>query len=212
MAEGDAGARSKTRIGAANIDKILDAALAAFSRDGLRGARIEEIAGAAEMSKTNLLYYFRTKEQLYGAVLTRTLDIWLRPLRDLDEVLDPATALTAYIHAKLDYSRRYPEASRLFALEIIQGAPVLGPVLRGGLHDLVEEKSALIRKWIAAGKLRPIDPHHLLFAVWATTQHYADFAPQILSLSGRDLSDEAFFEETREAVTGILLRGLLADR
>ncbi|MFY8150888.1 MAG: TetR family transcriptional regulator, partial [Hyphomicrobiales bacterium] len=82
MAEGDAGARSKTRIGAANIDKILDAALAAFARDGLRGARIEEIAGAAEMSKTNLLYYFRTKEQLYSAVLTRTLDIWLRPLRD----------------------------------------------------------------------------------------------------------------------------------
>lgn len=210
MAEGDAGARSKTRIGAANIDKILDAALAAFARDGLRGARIEEIAGAAEMSKTNLLYYFRTKEQLYSAVLTRTLDIWLRPLRDLDESLDPATALTAYIDAKLDYSRRYPEASRLFALEIIQGAPVLGPVLQGGLHALVEEKSALIRKWITAGKLRPIDPLHLLFAVWATTQHYADFASQIRSLSGRDLSDDAFFAETREAVTGILLRGMLA--
>ncbi|MFN8828584.1 MAG: HTH-type transcriptional regulator RutR [Labrys sp. (in: a-proteobacteria)] len=210
MAEGDAGARSKTRIGAANIDKILDAALAAFARDGLRGARIEEIAGAAEMSKTNLLYYFRTKEQLYSAVLTRTLDIWLRPLRDLDESLDPATALTAYIDAKLDYSRRYPEASRLFALEIIQGAPVLGPVLQGGLHALVEEKSELIRKWIAAGKLRPIDPLHLLFAVWATTQHYADFASQIRSLSGRDLSDDAFFAETREAVTGILLRGMLA--
>jgi TetR/AcrR family transcriptional regulator len=210
MGDGDIGGRSKTRIGAANVDRILDAGLAAFSRDGLRGARIEEIATAAEMSKTNLLYYFRTKEALYAAVLTRTLDIWLQPLRDLDEAGGPATALAAYIEAKLDYSRRYPEASRLFALEIMQGAPVLSNVLKTDLATLVEAKILVLGRWIGEGRLRPVDPYHLIFMIWATTQHYADFATQIRTLTGKDLSDDAFFDQARSALVETILRGALA--
>ena len=210
MADGEGQAvRSKTRIGAANVDRILDAALQAFAQHGLRGARIDEIADAAGMSKTNLLYYFRTKNALYEAVLTRTLDIWLTPLRELDAARDPAAALGAYIEQKLDYSRRYPEASRLFAMEVMQGAPVLFHVLETDLAALVDEKIVIIRDWIAKGRLIAIEPHHVLFMIWATTQHYADFASQIRTLTGKDLSDDAFFASARAAVAKTILNGLL---
>src|SRR5688572_16149146 len=113
--------RPKSRIGEVNAERILDAGLLIFSRHGYSGARIDQIADAAEMSKPNLLYYFRTKEELYRAVLRRTLDMWLKPLRELDPKKDPREALGHYIDQKLAYSRKHPVASRLFAIEIMQG-------------------------------------------------------------------------------------------
>jgi TetR/AcrR family transcriptional regulator len=117
--------KPKSRIGEVNVERILDAGLAVFARHGYSGARIDQIAETADMSKPNLLYYFRTKEELYRAVLTRTLDMWLKPLRELDPARSPREALGHYIDQKLAYSRGHPAASRLFAIEIMQGAPHL---------------------------------------------------------------------------------------
>jgi len=206
---GDPEPARKTRAGEANVERILDAALDLFAAYGLRGARIDQIAAAAGLSKPNLLYYFRTKEALYTAVLRRTLEMWLEPLRELDAKADPREALSAYIAGKLDASRSHPAASRLFAMEMLQGAPHLDEALRGPLLDLVEAKSRIIEDWIHAGRLKPVDPRHLLFAIWATTQHYADFAPQIEALTGARLDDDAFFEATRTALTQILIEGVL---
>ncbi|HEV2557355.1 MAG TPA: HTH-type transcriptional regulator RutR [Microvirga sp.] len=199
----------KTRAGEANAERILDAALEVFAAYGFRGARIDQIAAAAGLSKPNLLYYFRTKEELYTAVLRRTLEMWLGPLRELDAASNPREALTAYIERKLDYSRSHPVASRLFAMEMLQGAPHLDPALKTELADIVEAKSRIIEGWVLAGRLKPVDPKHLIFAIWATTQHYADFSAQITALTSRSLADEAFYDETLATLTRILLDGVL---
>jgi TetR/AcrR family transcriptional regulator len=202
-------ARSTTRAGEANIERILDAALDVFAAYGFRGARIDQIAAAAGLSKPNLLYYFRTKDALYTAVLRRTLEMWLEPLRELDSRSDPRAALSAYIARKLAYSRSHPTASRLFAMEMLQGAPLLQQALAGPLADLVEAKSRTIEGWITQGRLAPVDPKHLIFAIWATTQHYADFATQIQAITGGSLADEAFYETTRTMLERILLDGVM---
>ncbi|HEY7750614.1 MAG TPA: TetR family transcriptional regulator C-terminal domain-containing protein [Aestuariivirgaceae bacterium] len=201
--------KPKSRIGEVNVERILDAGLAVFARHGYSGARIDQIAETADMSKPNLLYYFRTKEELYRAVLTRTLDMWLKPLRELDPARSPREALGHYIDQKLAYSRGHPAASRLFAIEIMQGAPHLSRVLSTELASLIETKKATIRKWIAEGRLANIDPYHLLFAIWAATQHYADFDAQIQTLTGKTLADDEFFEATKLAVKRIILDGLV---
>jgi TetR/AcrR family transcriptional regulator len=201
--------RATTRAGEANIERILDAALDVFAAYGLRGARIDQIAAAAGLSKPNLLYYFRTKEALYTAVLRRTLEMWLDPLRELDARSEPRAALAAYIARKLAYSRSHPAASRLFAMEMLQGAPLLRQALTGPLADLVEAKSRTIEGWIREGRLAPVDPKHLIFAIWATTQHYADFSSQIEAITGRGLADEAFYESTRTMLERILLDGAM---
>jgi TetR/AcrR family transcriptional regulator len=201
--------RSKTRIGGENIEKILDAGLVVFSRFGLHGARIDQIADAAGMSKPNLLYYFRTKSDLYIAVLTRTLDMWLDPLREINADADPHDALANYMARKIAYSRSHPEASRLFAIEIIQGAPMLQATLKNELAPLVAAKVAILKRWIAEGKLEAIEPLHLLFQIWATTQHYADFASQIEALTGRTLDDPAFFASAQTNILKTILTGVL---
>ena len=203
--------RKRTRIQAANEARILDAALEVFSTYGYRGATVDQIAGGAGMTKPNLLYYFRRKQDIYLAVLNRTLEMWLQPLEHLDAEGDPAAEITAYIDRKLELSRDNPEASRLFAMEIMQGSPILGPVLTGRLKKLVDEKAAVLKAWIDAGRLAPVDPYHLIFMVWATTQHYADFETQIRAVLGTKATRPAHFDTAKRTLEQVFLRGIIGD-
>ena len=195
---------AKTRIQSENQDLILKAALDVFSTYGFRGATVDQIAMKCGLSKPNLLYYFRRKEDLYAAVLEQTLTQWLAPLRMLDVSNDPIAELTRYIEAKLDMSFANPAASKLFANEILHGAPHVAKYLKGPLKDLVEAKSAVLRQWISEGKIRSVDPRHFIFAIWAITQHYADFSVQVEALLKPAEKPAAI----KAAVVEILLRGL----
>ena len=169
----------KTRIQQKNRATILDAALEVFSANGFRGSTLDQIASAAGLSKPNLLYYFAGKEAIHAELLTSLLDTWLDPLRAMDAGGDPIEEITAYVQRKLQMSRTYPRESRLFANEIVQGAPRMIDQITGPLKTLVDEKAAVIRGWSSAGKIATLDPHHLIFSIWATTQHYADFEVQV---------------------------------
>lgn len=200
---------NRTRIRARNEDRILDAALEVFADCGFKGATIDQIATRAGLSKPNLLYYFRRKKDLYLAVLERTLDMWLEPLSAIRADGDPAEEIRAYINRKLEISKLRPTASRMFANEMIQGAPLLKTVLQGSLRRIVDDKAAVIRGWAKAGRIADVDPYHLIFVIWAVTQHYADFASQVEAVVGGSLSDPKFFRETEAAIDHILLRGIL---
>lgn len=189
-------------------DAVLQAALGLFSRFGLHGTSVDQVAARAGVSKSNLLYYFATKEELYICVLRDLLEVWLAPLREFSAEQDPQQAIADYIRRKLVVSRDSPDASRLFCLEMIQGAPLLRDELDRELRGIVERKSAVIRDWIAAGRLAQVDPEHLIFMIWATTQHYADFAVQVQALTGKTLADPAFFEQTVANVQAVVLRGV----
>ncbi len=193
-----------TRIQARNKELILDAALDIFSAFGFRGATVDQIAAKSEMSKPNLLYYFRRKEDIYVALLEHTLSDWLEPLRELNPSGDPLNELSRYISAKMQMSDASPKASRLFANEILHGAPMIEKFLKGPLRQLVNEKAQVIQSWIAQGKLASVDPYHLIFAIWAVTQHYADFSVQVDAVLGRREDAKA----AQKAVLEILLRGL----
>ena len=206
------GAVKKTgkRVQAVNAKKeaILAAALDAFSQFGIHGTRLEQVADLAGVSKTNLLYYYPSKEALYVAVLQQILTIWLAPLRAFREDISPLVAIREYIRLKLEVSRDYPQASRLFCLEMLQGAPLLMGELTGDLKTLVDEKSAIVSGWVQSGKLAPVDPQHLIFMIWATTQHYADFATQIEAVTGGTLRDETFFQQTVDNVQRMIIEGI----
>lgn len=174
----------RTRIQERNRAAILEAALDVFSEAGYRGATLDRIAKAAGLSKPNLLYYFPNKESIHGALLAGMLDLWLDPLRELDEDGEPIEEIVGYVLRKLDMAQEFPRESRLFANEIVQGAPRIMPTITGPLKELVDQKALLIRGWAAAGRIAPVDPHHLIFSIWATTQHYADFDVQVRGILG----------------------------
>ena len=189
--------RAPTRIQKKNRAAILEAALNVFSANGFRGATVDQIAAEAGLSKPNLLYYFPSKIEMHNALLAQLMDTWLDPLRDLNAEGDPLTEIMDYVRRKLQMSRDFPRESRLFANEIVQGAPRIHDALNHDLKTLVDEKTIVLEKWMEAGKIARVHPYHLLFSVWSLTQHYADFDVQVRAiLGGEDPYDgaEAFIE------------------
>ena len=198
----------RTRIQGINRGIILDAALEVFSTYGFRGSTIDQIAEKAGMSKPNLLYYFPRKEDIYVTVLENTLEDWLTPFRDIDPAGDPIEELKKYILNKMKLSAQRPESSRLFANEILHGAPAIQDFLKSNLKRLVDEKAGVIKEWIAQGKLAPVDPYHLIFMIWAITQHYADFDVQVRAVLPEETNRNGFFDDAAESVLAILLNGI----
>jgi TetR/AcrR family transcriptional regulator len=202
-------ARPQTRIQREKQDVILEAALDVFSREGFRGATIDQIAEAAGMSKPNLLYYFPRKEEIYKRLMTSMLDVWLQPLREIDSVGDPIPELRSYIRRKLEMSRDFPRQSRLFANEMLQGAPRVLDVLATDLKQLVDDKAKIIEGWMAEGKIVRTDPYHLIFSIWATTQHYADFDVQVRAVLGKDRGGDGRFEDAARYLENLFMHGLI---
>ena len=197
----------KGGIRQSNEANILRAAEQVFARAGFAGARMADIAAAAGVPQANVHYYFNGKRALYRAVLDNILRLWLAETDAVMEGAEPRDAIERYVRAKMRFSRIYPDASRVFANEIIHDAPEIGDYLRTGLRDLVAAKSRIIEGWVAARRMAPVEPRHLFFLIWSSTQTYADFDSQIRAVLGVPaLSDEAYAEAT-EQVVAFVLRG-----
>ncbi|GHA22681.1 TetR family transcriptional regulator [Devosia pacifica] len=207
--EGRGRGRPLTRIQKEKQQVILEAALEVFSVYGFRGSTIDQIAEVAGMSKPNLLYYFPKKEDIHRRLIRTLLDNWLAPLRQIDEDGDPVPEIRSYIRRKIEMSRDYPRESRLFANEMLQGAPHIIDMIELDLKNLVNEKARVLSGWMDAGKIVRTDPYHLIFSIWATTQHYADFDVQVRAVLGRDRGGEGRFEDAAAYLEKLFMQGLI---
>src|SRR5271156_716397 len=194
----------KSSIREVNERAILASAESVFAERGYSGATMSMIAARAGSPKANVHYYFPTKQRLYRAVIERVLNAWLDAAASFDTSGDPVEALTAYIGAKMDLAREMPLSSQIWASEIMRGAPVIQDFLDTALTDWVRSREAVVRRWIAEGKLRPIEPKFLFYMIWATTQHYANAAHEVATLEGGALA-EAAFEQAKRQVIGTVL-------
>lgn len=196
------------QIRQANESAILRAAERVFARAGFEGATMADIAEDAGLPKANLHYYFGSKRDLYRAVLDAVLHDWLSPLDAITPEADPADALGSYIRLKMALSAERPDASRVFANELLHGAPVAGQALQTGLRAMVVDKARVIDGWIAAGRMAPVDSTHLFFTIWAATQTYADFDVQVRAVlsQGAPLTTADQQRATQHVLT-MVLRG-----
>jgi len=196
--------KTETRIQKKNQSAILVAGLKVFSQFGFRGSTLDQIAAESGLSKPNILYYFASKDAIYEALLAQLLTDWLQPIHDINPDGDPVEEILGYAMHKMTMSRLYPRESRLYVNEIIQGAPRIGDALSGDLREVVANFASLINKWADAGLIRAINPNHLIFSIWAMTQHYADFDVQVQAVLG----DGDHFPDAEKYLEDILRRML----
>jgi len=197
----------KGQIRQTNEAVILTAAERVFAGAGFGGATMAAIAEAACLPKANLHYYFGSKQALYRAVLARTLEDWLVPTHGITPDADPRAAIEAYIRDKMALSVQRPHASKVFANELLHGAPVLKSLLCTELRELVLAKAAVIDGWISAGHMAPVDSVHLFFTIWAATQTYADFDVQVSAVLGHPELTTQDYARATEHVVSLILRG-----
>jgi TetR/AcrR family transcriptional regulator len=191
-----------------NSLQILDAAQAEFVLHGFKGTSMQSIADRAELPKANIHYYFKNKAKLYQAVLEEIMFAWNVVLEDMDQESDPAEVLSKFIHTKMQLSYTNPNGSKIFAMEIIQGAPHLIEHIRTDMRDWFKQKALVIQSWIDQGKMRNVNPMHLIFMIWSTTQHYADFNTQVLEVMNRREYDDEEIASITEFLTSMILKGL----
>ena len=198
----------RTDIRRENERAILEAAEKVFAEAGFGGATMQLIADMAGLPKANLHYYFATKEDLYRRVVRRIFEIWLDAASSFDDAPGPVEGIGAYIDAKMDISRTHPHGSKVWASEVMHGAPVIQDYLETTLRAWTEGRITVIQRWIDEEKMQPVNPRHLLYMLWATTQHYADFGHQIQTLNGgKPLSDKQW-REAKASVKEMVLRGI----
>ncbi|MFN6924068.1 MAG: TetR/AcrR family transcriptional regulator [Tabrizicola sp.] len=198
----------RTDIRRENERAILEAAEKVFAEAGFGGATMQLIADMAGLPKANLHYYFATKEDLYRRVVSRIFEIWLDAASSFDDAPGPVEGIGAYIDAKMDISRTHPHGSKVWASEVMHGAPVIQDYLETTLRDWTESRIAVIQRWIDEGKMAPVNPRHLLYMLWATTQHYADFGHQVQTLNGGKPLTDAQWNEAKASVKNMVLRGI----
>jgi TetR/AcrR family transcriptional regulator len=198
---------SQGQIRQSNERVILAAAESIFARAGFGGATMAAIAQASGLPKANLHYYFGSKEALYREVLARILRDWLAPTHGITLDADPRTALEQYIRAKMALSAQRPDGSKVFANELLHGAPVVNELLSTELRKLVQGKAAVVQAWVDAGRMAPVDGMHLFFTIWAATQTYADFDVQVTAVLGRKNLSPKEHARATEHVVSLILRG-----
>lgn len=191
-----------------NEQRILSAAEKVFAEAGFGGATMQLIADMAGLPKANLHYYFPTKEALYREVVQNIFNIWLHAADSFDKAPGPVEGIGAYIDAKMEISRRHPDGSKVWASEVMHGAPVIQDYLETTLRDWTAGRAALIQRWIDEGKMAPVNPDHLLYMLWATTQHYADFGHQIETLNGGKPLTDTQWQAAKASVKDMILRGI----
>jgi TetR/AcrR family transcriptional regulator len=196
------------RIRKQNEKLILAAAEKEFAACGFKGASMREIAARANLPKANIHYYFKNKLGLYLAVLSDIIDLWDGTLSNLTANDDAAKSLAQYLRKKIAFSRDHPLASRIFASEVISGGPNLGSYFTEGYQEWFRSRTSVFEQWQQQGKLDAnINPSHLIFLLWSSTQHYADFALQASSALGKETLDEEDYEQAITTLTHIILKG-----
>lgn len=190
-----------------NEEVILKAAEQEFVLHGFKGTSIQAIADRAGLPKANIHYYFKNKNNLYRSVLEYITQLWNEVLSNISADDDPAAVLHEFIRTKVELSYTHPRASKLFAMEIIQGAPHIREYIRTDMRQWVRSKTKVFDEWIEAGKMDPVDPVHLIFMIWSTTQHYADFETQVLTLMNRAEYESEDIERITNFLSRVILKG-----
>ena len=199
---------AKAHIRAENERLILEAGERIFAQHGFRGGTMQMIADQAGLPKANLHYYFDSKEKLYRCVVEKIFEIWLQAASSFENSDEPKEALKLYIYEKMQISRRHPYGSKVWANEVMQGAPIIQDFLETQLRSWTDGRIESIQAWIAAGKIRSVEPRWVMYMIWATTQHYADFGHQIETLNADAPLSEAQWEAASETVFEVIWNGL----
>lgn len=190
-----------------NLTNIVEAAEEEFVQHGYRGTSIQAIADRAQIPKANVHYYFKSKSNLYIAVLDNLIHMWNNFFDEITEKDEPAVVLDEFIRKKVELSYTHPRASKLFAMEIIQGAPHLKDYIRTEMRQWVRRKAAIIDTWIEQGRMKKVDSMQLIFLIWSSTQHYADFDTQVLTIMNRAEYEPDMIEDISDFLSQVILRG-----
>ncbi len=145
--------------------EILKSAAAAFRRRGYYGASVDEIARALNMTKGNLYYYFRDKEEILFSCHEYALDLLLKMLKKVEGSSHPPQeklrrVIVSFVHMMIDELRGTALTMDVQALSAARRGRVIRKRDRfdHGIRRIIGEG-------IRTGVFRRADPKLVTFAI-----------------------------------------------
>jgi AcrR family transcriptional regulator len=207
--------RSKGRDSEASRNTILAAALAEFAGHGLAGARMDAIAATAGVNKALLYYYFRSKDELYAAVLDEFFQrLQGRIARALDSGATAGERILLYARAHFDSVSESRYYARLFQGEMSAGredSPDLSRIVERYIRPISLRIFGVLQEGISAGEFRGIDPAQFVPTMVASIVSYF-VSPIVRRLRSGDLYAPEALKQRRAAVLDFIAAALFADR
>jgi AcrR family transcriptional regulator len=196
--------------------KIIAAATTVFAREGFKGARMQQIAQAADVNQALLHYHFGSKEKLYQEVLFRFFSGILEKLAHHFASPDaPEAALRDFINVYMDIMQTNPDLPRLMVSEIMAGAVHMRAIADRILSETGITPPALIipfiEKSVAQGLIRPVDPAQTVISVIGMCLIFFVAKPLIYHIWGQPSDDKEFLQKRKEAIIDLILYGLLKE-
>lgn len=198
--------------------RIFSAAITVFAEHGLAGARMEQIAGEAQTTKRMVVYYFKTKEQLYQAVLQY---VYSR-IRETEQQLGlenqpPVEALVQLVKWSVRYHAEHADFMRIICMENMQRGKWL--LASGDLKRLNKSALSLLEHILHRGQAQGIfqleiearDVHRLIssFSFYQVSNFYS-FNSLYLDGPLPDIDDEALITHHSELAVKAILRFVIA--
>jgi TetR/AcrR family transcriptional regulator len=203
--------RTQKRDRDVTVPAILAAAEIEFARNGFAAARTESIAARANVVKGLIFHYFKSKEGLYEAVLVRAYQPVTEALdKSLDENLNATDALLSFVERLLAAMTENPLWPAIFMLESIQGGGE--HVRKLGIPSFFNRVEALLKKGIASGEFREMDPGHGAINIIGVCGFYFCAANNLSHIPGRSrnpLNRQSLARHTAE-VMAFVRKGIVS--
>jgi len=179
--------RARRHDSAGTRSAILKAAEQIYAAHGLAGARTEAIAAAAGVNKALLYYYFKSKEDLYQAVIGSQLREFKEQTEKVLSTPGPAgPILLRYVSYHFDFIGTHPHYPRIFQRMMMEGDRTLARIIREHSIPLMKMLLALLVRGMKSEEFRHLNPEHALVSIAGLTGHYFNIAPAIRAITGQD--------------------------
>jgi TetR/AcrR family transcriptional regulator len=196
---------------------ILHAAAQEFADHGIAGARTDAIAREARVNKALLYYYFKDKETLYGAVLDDAFSgLKTTVFRVFDSDLSPREKILAYVSAYFDFIASHQLYPRLMQREMMRAreghSQHIDKVIKNYIQPIFIRLSEVIRKGIADGDFRAVDPVHFVPSMVSMIVFYFSSAPVMQKIVGFNPLTPERIAERRAALLDFISAGLFRPK
>lgn len=207
---GDRPARKQQRRSVITQQKLLDAAIEAFSENGFKGTSTRDIAERAGVHHPLITYHFRNKDRLWRAAADRIFREFRRSLSSsLDNNADtcPKKRMTSLIRAYIYYAREQPALHKVLVQEAHFPSPRLDWLIETHLKPLFETTFVMIEELQQLGIVPAGNPRLLFNMIRLSSGGLLALGNELKYSSGIDVDSNDTLDEMTDLIVSVFLPG-----
>ena len=190
--------------------KLLDAAIEAFSENGFKGTSTRDIADRAGVHHPLITYHFKNKEQLWRAATDRIFrEFNISLVKAMAEIpdIEPKAKAETFVRTYLQYSRSQPALHRIILQEANYPSERLDWLVDNHLRPLFDEVHKALAGMQAIGVVPAGSPALLFNMIRVCAGGLVALKLELKQTSGIDLDSDEQIAELADLIIRVFFPG-----